>query len=124
MTTRDQSTALLPVGTGLNRHGCWLFCCFGPHNRQSQEYAATLDGFMALLVEHSGEDPQELEAEFAATREWAENAKPGAVNCFYNVHWIIAIDAREDTQNVLDGLDYQEWQRWRGLMRAAGKEPW
>ena len=46
-------------------------------------------------------------------REWARTAKPGALNCFYEVIWIAAIDPKLDDDNLI--CEVQDHEKWEEL---------
>ena len=132
---REPGIPLIPrdrdPSPGLNRHGCWILFGYDWKDCRVQTgYVATMEGVREMLVKTSGEDPHELEDEFATMVDWAKNAKPGAVECFYNIHWLIALDPNEDggchLQDLGSDLDdpRAEAERYEALCKACGREPW
>ena len=85
-----------------NKHGCWIFACYGPWKQQEQAYVGTVSGLHDLLMQKAGDDGASDEAGVAAVLEWARTCKPGAVECYHDIHWLIAVDPLEDHSCLLD----------------------
>lgn len=112
---------------GLNRNGC-VFLCFyhertndrryGPPDR-SESYA-TLDGLRAFLAQRAGEAlTPSFERILGDMMHWAEVCAPGSVQAFFEVHWVIAIDLRQDHDHVIDNvMDHDAW-----MALVGGHEP-
>ena len=87
------------------------------------ETACTLDAFIDLLVEHAQIEPEEEEETLANMREWAAQAKPGAVSCYNNVMWCIMVDPAVDHDGLLDCTrGWDEWELTSGGRLQARAE--
>ena len=93
---------------GLNINGCHFIVIRG----RSWQAFLTLDALRAELWDAINVDcgphlaGAVKEAEVGAAIDWAETAKPGAAQAFYDAEWIFTALLSEDRANI----DFSDWE--------------
>lgn len=78
--------------------------------------------WVASRVARAGAD-QPSGKEYEALWEWARKATPGAVNCFYDVNWIVCVDpCAPDGADLIELADHDDWVASVKELDAARKE--
>lgn len=78
--------------------------------------------WVASRIARSDSD-QPSQPEYEALWEWARTAQPGAVNCFYDVNWIVAVDpCAPEGADLLEMADRGAWVAAVRELDAVRKE--